>query len=495
MKRVVAGLPLLLLGLAATASAQIDFAPAVHYPALSRPSGGAALDYDEDGFLDVIVSGRGDDELAFLRNLGDGTFAPPLLLALASDSNPEGVTIGDFDHDGDVDLAVVLFGAEELQLVLANGDGTFTPGATFPLGFEPSMVVAIDFDGNGWLDLAINERGAGDVAVLLSDGAGGFLAADFYAIGTETRDVTAGDVTGDGIPDLAATSRDDHLVRVYENRGDGTFQFLIDLGYGTQLKPHGLGMADMDRDGFLDFYSVSRGSVFEAPQVYLRYNGGNPWIGPINGAFKGVDTTGCCSGDFDLDGIIDMATCNAGSNDVSVMRNAGIGIFNRGIEYPVGSNPECPEMLAVDLDGDGDVELITFNEGSDDISVLENNVRVCQQDLGYGGPGHAHLTICGEPFASGNFADLLVTGAAANRPAWIAASLTFAPTPFKGGFLVPVGLELFLPFATDASGSLLLDDLEGGGGPVDIYVQALILDAAQPKGVALSNAVKLVVLP
>ena len=481
--------------LALPVAAQIDFAPARHYAAASRPSGGTALDYDLDGDLDLVVACRGDDELAFLENLGDATFAPPLVLPLASDSNPEGVTSGDFDHDGDVDLAVVLYGAEELQIVAANGDGTFTPGATFALGFEPSRVVASDLDGNGWLDLAINQRGDGDVAVLLSEAAGGFADAAFYDIGDETRDVAAGDLTGDGIPDLAVSSRDDRIVRVLENLGDGTFQALIDLSYGSQLEPHGIGLADFDRDGWLDLYSVSRGSVFEAPQVFLRWNGGNPWIGPINGAFKGVDTTGCCHGDFDLDGIVDMATCNALSNDVTVMRNAAIGIFNRGIEFPVGTNPECEDMLAADLDGDGDLDLVTFNEGGDDVSLLENNTRLCQEDLGFGGPGDARLTICGEPFATGNVADLVVTDAAPNRPAWIAASLTFAPTPFKGGQLVPIGLELFLPFATDATGSIVLDDLEGGGGPIDVYVQALILDPAQQKGVALTNALKLVVLP
>ena len=477
------------------ASAQIDFAPSVEYPAGSRPAGGASLDYDLDGHPDLVVSCRDDDTLAFLKNHGDGTFAAPAPIALANGSNPEGIATGDFDHDGDVDLVVVLFGGEELQLVLANGDGTFTPGASFALGSEPNMAVAADFDGDGWLDVAVNLRADGEVAVLMNDQAGGFEPADQYPVGDETRDVTAGDVTADGLPDLLVSSRDDRLVRVYESLGDGDFQFLIDLDYGSQLEPIGIGMADMDRDGHLDLYSVSRGSVFEAPNVYLRYNGGNPWIGPINGAFGGVGPAGVCHGDFDLDGIIDIATCNADSNDVSVMRNAGIGIFNRGIEFPVGDSPDCPDMVAADLDHDGDVDLVTFNEGSDDVSVLENGVRVCQEDLGFGGPGSARLTICGEPFATGNTTDLTVTGAAPSSPAWLIASLTFAPTPFKGGFLCPIGLEILLPIPTDANGEITILGIEGGGGPVDAYVQWLILDPSQPKNIALTNCVKLEVLP
>jgi hypothetical protein len=177
------------------------------------------------------------------------------------------------------------------------------------------------------------------------------------------------------------------------------------------------------------------------------------------------------------------------------MRNAGIGLFNEGIEFPVGENPDCPEMLAVDLDDDGDVDLATFNEGSNDVSVLENRVRVRQEDLGFGGPGSAKLSIVGEPFATGKSADLRVTGAAANRPAFLVASLTASPTPFKGGFLVPIGLEIIVPLVTDGAGEIALLDLGGGGGPLDVFLQALILDPAQTRGFAITNAVRLEVLP
>lgn len=493
-------LPALLAGVAAPAPAQIDFLPAVEYPAGSKPAGGALLDVDLDGHPDLIVSCRGDDVLAFLRNHGDGTFEAPLALALANNANPEGIATGDFDHDGDVDLAVALFGAHALQLVLANGDGTFTPGATFPLGVEPSMVVADDFDGDGWLDVAVNERLDGDVAVLINDEAGDFGPATFLAVGDETRDVVSGDVTFDGLPDLLVSARDDRRVRVFENQGGGAFAQLIDLSYGSQLEPHGIGLADLDGDGKVDLYSVSRGSVFEAPQVFLRFNGGNPWVGPINGAFAGVGTVGVVHGDFDLDGFVDVATGNADSNDVSIMRNAGGGFFNRGIEFPIGGDhPDCPAMVAADLDGDDDLDVVTFNEGSDDVSVLRNAVRVKQEDLGFGGPGSALLVMKGEPFATGKHEDLTISGASPDVPAFLLASLSFNATPFKGGTLVPVPFDVIVPMflaaGGDGSGGGELPGIPGGGGPLDAYLQAAIVDPAQPKGFAFTNAVKLEILP
>lgn len=112
----------------------------------------------------------------------------------------------------------------------------------------------------------------------------------------------------------------------------------------------------------------------------------------------------------------------------------------------------------------------------------------CQTDLGFGGPGDAVLCLCGDPLASGGTADLTLTGAPPSSNAWILASLASTPTPFKGGTLVTVPLVLSFALPTDADGSAVLADLPGGGGPLDVYLQAVTVDPAQPAGFGLSNA-------
>src|SRR6185295_11607497 len=76
--------------------------------------------------------------------------------------------------------------------------------------------------------------------------------------------------------------------------------------------------------------------------------------------------------DFDLDGHVDVATANADSNDVSVCKNGGIGIFFLLVIYSVGQNPEALVMLTGDLDGNGGSDLVTINRDSDNVSVLLN---------------------------------------------------------------------------------------------------------------------------
>jgi len=486
---------LVLLGLSAAAPAQINFAPAVTYPAADQPGGGLLLDYDQDGDVDLLVSSRNDDEIVFLNNSGHGTFSAGPTVALASGTNPEGIAAGDFDGDGQTDLLVVLFGADSVQLV-QGGAGGFTPGATFAVGNEPSMIAAADFDNDGHPDAAVNNRVSGDVSVLINDGRGGFEAAVSYAVGIETRCVAAADFTGDGFPDLAVSARDSHLVRLFANDGSGFMVKVKDLSFGSFLEPEGVVFADFDKDGKLDVAAASEGMANQQHvSVFLQQNGGNPWVGPINGATGGLGPRGITAADFDADGRVDAATSNADSNNVSVLKNGGIGIFFLPVVYPTGPNPEVPQLLSGDLDGDGDVDIVSFNVDGDSVSVQLNGTTFCQEDLGHGGPGKSVLLACGDPLATGGTGFIQLLNAVPNTTAFLAVSLTQGAAPFKGGTLVPVPVLLLLTFTTDAAGEFLLPGVPGGGGPLAIYLQCASVDAGQPQGFALSNAVKLQLLP
>jgi hypothetical protein len=488
--------------LSGAAAGQIQFHDAVSYPTGKNPEGGALFDFDHDGDLDLAVSTEDPDQIELLRNQGGGVLQHALELPTGSGTSPEGLAAGDFDNDGEVDLAAALFSANQVQLVWNQGDGTFELGAKHAVQVEPSIIVAADFDDDGWLDVAVNNRVSGTVSVLRNDGQGGLLAAVHYAVGAETRCVAAADLDGDGLADLAVSSRDDRRVRLLRSLGGGAFETLVDLSLGAILKPQGVATNDFDVDGELDVITATSGTfpLQEHPSVFLQNNGSAHWVGPINGSvLPGVSPTGIASADFDLDGVPDAATSNADTNDVSVMRSSGIaGIFHAGtLVLPIGEKPEAPLLLAGDLDHNGGPDLVAFNVDGDTVSVLLNQLDgpVCQPDLGFAGPGDASLSVCGDALASGGSADLLLSGAPASSPAWIAGSLNFDPTPLLGGTIVTVPVLFVVPVLTDAAGALAVPGLPGGGGPLELYVQCAILDSGQPAGFALSNAVKLQFLP
>jgi FG-GAP-like repeat/FlgD Ig-like domain len=368
---------LLVLAVAAsTALASVDFNPAVTYPLGGKPEGGALVDLDGDGHLDLAVTSDNPNKIEFFKNRGDGTFAAPTTRLMGNATGPEGLAPGDFNGDGVLDFAVVLFGANQVQLVFGDGAGGFTLGPTYAAGTEPSMIVASDFDGDGDLDAALNNRVSGDMSVYLNDGAGAFASAVNYPVGAETRDIAVGDFNGDGRPDLAVTARDTRIVRLFDNVGGGAFHVFRDLSLGSTLEPQGVTFADFDGDGALDVATATTGQDNQQhPSIFLQNNGGRIgiWVGPVNGqTLPGVAPTGIAAADFDLDGFTDVATSNADTDDISVNKNGGIGIFFVPVVFPVGQKPEVPILLAGDLDRNGSPDLISLNQGSEDFSVLIN---------------------------------------------------------------------------------------------------------------------------
>ena len=127
--------------------------------------------------------------------------------------------------------------------------------------------------------------------------------------------------------------------------------------------------------------------------------------------------------------------------------------------------------------------------------ALLTPIQACQASLGFAGPGPSQLAVCGGDLSMGTSADLTLWGLPAYGQAFLVAGLVGAPTPLKGGTLVPVPFLLLVPVVAGPAGTLVLDGIPGGGGPVSLYVQAVHADGALPGGWGLSNAVRIDLLP
>jgi len=113
------------------------------------------------------------------------------------------VTVGDFDSDGNLDLAVSNAYAGDVRILLANGDGTFRPGTHYPAGTGAFPLTVGDFNGDGKLDLAVANVAENDISILLGNGDETFQAAKNYGSGSEPAELAVGDSNGDGKLDLA----------------------------------------------------------------------------------------------------------------------------------------------------------------------------------------------------------------------------------------------------------------------------------------------------
>src|SRR5580704_8487006 len=187
----------------------------------------AAADFNGDGKLDLVETCSGDETpcnnlLLIQSGNGDGTFTQycetPLQFA-----GSQSIAVGDFNGDGQPDVAVINSGANGVNVFL-NKEGCPSAVSAIPAtGDSPTSIAAADFNGDGNLDLAVANSGSNNVTILLGNGDGTFTAAASPATGMAPNSLAVGDFNGDGVPDLAVANSGSNNVTILLGNGDGTF--------------------------------------------------------------------------------------------------------------------------------------------------------------------------------------------------------------------------------------------------------------------------------
>ncbi len=329
-------------------------------------------DFDNDGHDDLFVTYWGQNVL--YRNNGDGTFSDVTLdagLGGFPDRWNAGATFVDYDRDGYLDLLVTNYVEVDLErlplpgqgsncrwkgvpvfcgprgmkgtrnyLYRNNRDGTFTDvsaesGIHDPHGYYGMTAVVADIDTDGWTDIYVACDSTPSILYRNNrDGTFTDIAVESgVAYSEDGREqagmgLALGDFDGDGGLDIVKTLFADEMPALYRNRGNGTFADMsvaAGLHAVTQHVQWGVGLVDFDNDGRPDlFYSV--GNLY--PRVE-RFNSRYPYRGPRflfrnrgDGTFDNItaecgpglttphSSRGCAFGDFDNDGDMDIVVMN-----------------------------------------------------------------------------------------------------------------------------------------------------------------------------------------
>jgi hypothetical protein len=182
-------------------------------------------DFNNDHKLDLLVIYSGSCfYVGVYLGQGDGTFQPTPIDTTPL-YGPEAVGVGDFNGDGKLDIvAPEQFGTvSQVEIMLGNGDSTFSSSQIYPVDSFPLAAVVADFRNNGQLDLAINCL-YGETTILLGNGDGTFTQGQDVPADASSW-ITSADFNGDGIVDLAVTKQGFPAgVNIALGNGDGTFQ-------------------------------------------------------------------------------------------------------------------------------------------------------------------------------------------------------------------------------------------------------------------------------
>ena len=349
-----------------------QFKKAVDYRAGKLPSQVVTGDFNNDGNADLAFADWLSNQLVVLLGNGDGTFQKPLIIRAPS---PTSLAVGDLNGDGNLDLVVAESGGSgsgTLAVYLGEGNGKFRLKATYGLGAHAGVVTVADFNGDGHLDVAAGDEGKGSsgvVRIFLGTGKGTLRKPTAYQVGAWLNMIAAGDVNGDHSPDLAVAEPTDGSVAVFLN--DGTGKFKKPVSYAWNGAPLDVKIADLRHDGKQDLV-VADG----AEGMVVLLNNGDGTFGQATiyrPTFQNWQPPEACTvADFNLDGHMDVA-CVSNVNDPYFFYGKGDGTFGPGIEIKAAINHDGGFGIASgDFDHDQAPDLAIPIQNRGKVAILIN---------------------------------------------------------------------------------------------------------------------------
>jgi hypothetical protein len=305
--------------------------------------------------------------LCWLARPVESLAQPFLGKTLAVNQNPSSVAVGDFNEDGNLDIAVDWDPSSpgQVQILLGKGNGDFLPATSLTCQYFPGNILVADFNQDGHLDIAVldlvSSFGSGPTHTLVDL----FLGKGDGTFGAEQQIDTGGigmyffvvaDVNEDSKPDLVVLHNGSDDVGILYGNGDGTFQSPVVVpvwGTGTNQNFKGFAVADFNGDGRTDFAILTASQDGSSGTIDILYQAADHTFSRVRVASVSDQPWTTVSADLNHDGRQDLVVGNNYGATV-FLQNASGSFYKKG-SYGSGF---ADSITITDFNNDGIPDLL-----------------------------------------------------------------------------------------------------------------------------------------
>ncbi len=351
--------------------------PLVVRSALAEPRAVAVADLNGDSWLDWVTAlWDGDAIPAYLAVIPDANiWMDETVAAAASFDGARAVATGDINGDGKLDVIGSAVAGDDIAWWQNDGSGnpTWTRRNVYSIFDGAHRAAPADFDGDGDLDLAVVGYNADELRIALNENGAGTDWTDVPLLNINGPfDLRIGDLDRNGYPDMAVSGYDSDSLRVILDKYPDPW-VIVTVASGVDVDgPRGIDLCDVDDDGDVDLVAALR--LIDRIRWYENDDGiGTTWVQHDVGSGAFIDGAGVRCADVDGDADADVFAAGQSSDSVFYWLNGGTG--GSWTRVQIEQSLDSPwEVDLGDLDRDGDLDLAVAAGGTTDRLLWYRNV-------------------------------------------------------------------------------------------------------------------------
>ncbi|CAF1517560.1 unnamed protein product [Adineta ricciae] len=338
-------------------------------------------DFNHDNRLDLIYFSAVTRTMNVRFGYNNGTFGPMIVSNLNTATWVDKIVLSDFDQGNQLDIAFIDINADQVGILLGNGDGTFRTLNLFSTGnnSSPRDIVAVDFNIDDYADIAVVNYWQHNVAIFYAIGNGNFSLKIKLDTGRISCPIALAvvDINEDAHLDIIVVNNKDKSIGVFLANGEGNFneQMISFAGGGFATYPVHIAVGQLNDDSFIDV--VLSYTANQMIGIMFGYENGTFSSGNTFSFQSNVESSFVSVFDLNCDRHSDIIVGQTDPFGSNVLIGNGHGQFQVQTIFSTPNNILQPFLTLGDFNGDHVQDILLYDEYFPSLYILFNHCQCC----------------------------------------------------------------------------------------------------------------------